>query len=37
LEHFPPPHEIDERGGSYVLVDDGEPDEWLYLFVPDER
>jgi hypothetical protein len=37
LEHFPPRVEIDERGGIYVLVDEGEPHDWRYLFVPDER
>ena len=37
LERFPPPLEIEERGGTYVLMDEGEPAEWLYLFVPDER
>ncbi len=36
LEYFPPRLEITERGSTYVLVDLGEPDEWLYLFVPDE-
>jgi hypothetical protein len=36
LERFPLPLEIDERGGTYVLIDDGTPDEWLYLFVPDQ-
>ncbi len=36
LVRFPPPLEIAERGGMYVLVDDGPPHEWRYLFVPDE-
>jgi hypothetical protein len=36
-EHLPPRVEIDERDGIYALVDDGEPHEWRYLFVPDER
>lgn len=36
LVHYPPPVEIDERGGVYVLVDDGPPDEWRYEFVPDD-
>ena len=36
LEHFPPPFEIDEQDGMYVLVDDGEPPDWRYLFVPHE-
>ena len=26
--------EIEERGGTYVLIDRGEPHEWRYLFVP---
>ena len=33
LERFPPPLEVEERTGTYVLVDDGEPAEWRYLFV----
>ena len=37
LEHFPPRVEIEERGGIYVLVDEGEPSDWRYLFVPDDR
>ena len=36
LERFPPPLEIEERGGLYVLVDDGPFEEWRYVFVPDE-
>ena len=35
LERFPPPLEITERGGTYVLVDDGDLPDWRYLFVPD--
>jgi hypothetical protein len=35
LERFPPPIEVTERGGLYVLVDDGPPETWRYLFVPD--
>jgi hypothetical protein len=35
LETFPPQLEIVERGGMYVLIDEGEPDDWRYLFVPD--
>jgi hypothetical protein len=27
--------EIAERGGTYVLVDDGELPEWRYVFVSD--
>jgi hypothetical protein len=34
LERFPPPLEIEENGGLYVLEDDGPPEEWCYLFVP---
>ena len=35
LVTFPPPLEIRERGGIYVLVDEGPPTEWRYLFVSD--
>ena len=35
LVYFPPPLEIPERGGMYVLVDDGPPNEWCYDWVPD--
>jgi hypothetical protein len=35
LEHFPPQLEIEERGGTYVLIDDGDLPDWHYLFVPD--
>lgn len=35
LATFPPPLEVPERGGMYVLVDEGQPSEWRYLFVPD--
>ncbi|HTU37880.1 MAG TPA: hypothetical protein VMF35_07675 [Acidimicrobiales bacterium] len=34
LERFPPQLEIEERGGMYVLVDEGDPADWRYLFVP---
>jgi hypothetical protein len=34
LETFPPRLEIQERGGHYVLVDDGPVDEWTYQFAP---
>jgi hypothetical protein len=37
LERFPPRLEIDERGGLYVLVDEGEPEDRRYLFVPNEH
>jgi hypothetical protein len=33
LETFPPRIEIQERGGLYVLVDDGPPGAWVYQFV----
>jgi hypothetical protein len=36
LERFPPPLEVEEKTGLYVLVDDGEPSAWRYLFVPRE-
>lgn len=36
LVRFPPPLEIAERGGVYVLVDDGTPTEWRYQWVPEE-
>jgi len=34
LEIYPPPLEIEEREGIYVLEDDGPPEQWRYLFVP---
>jgi len=34
LERFPPRLEIEERGGMYVLIDDGGPHDWCYLYVP---
>jgi hypothetical protein len=35
LERFPPPLEVPERDGMYVLVDDGDdPSTWWYRFVP---
>ncbi len=34
LEYFPPKLEIEERGGTYVLVDEGQLPDWRYLFVP---
>lgn len=37
LVHFPPPLEIEERGGVYVLVDDGPKHRWYYQFIPDSR
>ena len=35
LVRYPPPLEIDEVGGTYVLVDDGRPELWRYQFVPE--
>lgn len=35
LENYPPPLEIEERGGMYILVDDGLPDRWRYDWVAD--
>lgn len=32
----PVPLEIEERGGIYVLDDDGTQGEWVYLWVPSE-
>jgi hypothetical protein len=37
LIRYPPPLEIDERGGVYVLVDDGPPELWRYEFIRPER
>ena len=34
LVHYPPPLEIVERDGTYVLVDDGPPEHWQYHFIP---
>jgi hypothetical protein len=36
LERYPPRLEIDERDGTYVLLDEGARDDWRYLFVPRE-
>ena len=33
LVHYPPPLEIEEREGTYVLVDDGPPETWRYDFI----
>jgi hypothetical protein len=33
LETFPPRLEIEEPHGTYVLRDDGPPEQWRYLFV----
>jgi hypothetical protein len=37
LVRFPPPLEIEERGGVYVLVDDGPPSAWWYDYMPHQR
>ena len=37
LVRYPPPHEIPEREGVYVLVDDGPPEMWCYEFVSPAR
>lgn len=34
LEYVSPRLEIEEPDGTYVLVDEGEPYEWHYLFIP---
>jgi hypothetical protein len=36
LERYPPPLEVEEDEGVYVLVDDGPPHAWRYQFVPRE-
>ena len=36
LVHYPPPLEIPERHGTYVLVDDGPPEQWRYAFITDD-
>jgi hypothetical protein len=36
LVRYPPPLELEEDGGVYVLVDEGPPHEWRYQFVPRE-
>jgi hypothetical protein len=33
LVRYPPPLEIEVRGGVYVLVDDGAPELWCYEFI----
>jgi hypothetical protein len=33
LERYPPPLEVAVEGGTYVLIDDGAPEEWRYEFV----
>lgn len=34
LVDYPPPTEIEERGGMYVLNDDGTQDDWVYIWIP---
>ncbi len=34
LMTYPPPLEVEERSGLYVLNDAGAVHEWSYLFVP---
>ena len=34
LVRFPPPLEVDERDGVYVLDDDGPIESWRYVFLP---
>jgi hypothetical protein len=36
LERYPPPLEVEEQTGLYVLVDDGPVETWRYEFVPRE-
>lgn len=36
LVHWPPPLEIADRGGLYVLQDVGTVEDWSYLWVPNE-
>jgi hypothetical protein len=33
LVRYPPPVEVPDRGGVYVLVDDGPPEDWYYDWV----
>ena len=33
LVYYPPPLEVPERGGMYVLVDDGPAEDWRYDWV----
>jgi hypothetical protein len=35
-ERFPPPLEVEEKDGVYVLVDEGALEDWRYVFVPRE-
>ena len=35
LEYYPPSLEIEERGGMYILVDNGPPEQWRYDWIAD--
>jgi hypothetical protein len=37
LETYPPQLEVPERGGTYVLDDDGPREQWRCVFVPDRH
>jgi hypothetical protein len=37
LETYPPRLEVGERGGTYVLDDDGPRERWRYRFVSDRH
>jgi hypothetical protein len=37
LETYPPRLEVTERGGTYVLDDDGPRERWRSVFVPGRR
>ncbi len=37
LVRWPPPLEIEEDDGTYVLVDDGPPTEWQYHWLPSDQ
>lgn len=34
---YPPPLEIDADNKMYVLVDDGPPEQWHYVFIPSDN
>lgn len=36
LVRYPPPLEIEDTGGLYVLNDDGPQDDWVYFWLPAE-
>ena len=35
LVDYPPPLEVAEHGGTYILVDDGLPEQWRYDWIPE--